>query len=1120
MTQWWSSAYNDIVSQLPQSIVDCLKLRIQNTKIRGKKCELNEESDNLDNSCFSENSATKKHIQCMFIEKEHLGFLWFEIILYKQRLWFLCAFNERFDQLDQTEKHHHCTLKRQDAKSNMNIHLEPVATKNIENKRLGLTVRGTNINKLLLLPQKKLVVVKLKQDRNSRKCGLQMRIPKTKIFKKQPSQPRHPGRKDLETRDERFEQFGPIGRYECTIRVRRKSVVAECPHEDLMAEAEEEGFSNYTTYLLITLPRFVLPLLVLQNLNLKVIRISPVSARASGLAGLFLKLFVSGIYRDIVKDIKHNTETPAASTGNDTVHSLWATIQAIQDACVYLLSKMTDPNLPTMQTRINGLALSLAEKTWAQDKLTANPDLATTWTPETDVNLTAFIKQSATQSAPPALAHTEEALKVWPRNKSAWSGEGVGDDDPIAIRRQPTVDKILAAVEAHHAVLFDSPPYSGKTGLASKLMRAIEERGDCMFKRSWVKYAASTLSDLAHQWAAWRVEIERMPMGSYVIFDETQVMYQLAAHSDFWAWMKDQQGFDGQYRVILFSAWQSGQLCRKTPHLGRLQLKDIRLTREEASDLLHNFNKRGKLTVDINQVTFDVMLGMTNNHIGYMRFLLEQLRRRSRETPFTHQDELLPFVTNPRAFLNEIFSTVRIPSLSDLSQTAYYSVLQSAIKEDPVVFKEDLHTPLLKTGLFEIQEGYLGLNCLWLRDAYINRIGQAKGRDHEYKYWNPDRHTIESFFHEAWQGEFYRSSYMVLRETDTLSNEMIIPEQERSGGRLDFWINNMYRYGFELIRGTDGLKDHVGRFSEGGSYYPLVTSGIVKEWRIINFRSIETKIQFRDSRMTFACYDHAQSQFVLKKKTDGKISEYAWQGEFYRSSYMVLRQTDTLSNEMIIPEQERSGGRLDFWINNMYGYGFELLRGTDGLKDHVGQFSEGGSYYPLVTSRIVKEWRIINFWSIETKIQFQDSRMTFACYNHAQSQFVLKKVSFEGHPMSMEIPIIPTPHTVSTLTTFHAVPETVNYQRTKVLQHNAYPVPTSCLICSCKTRSTHVTYSQEASIIFFYITHQHINLHPDPVYGGNEDSFENQTLQEEDSYKLRKPGVWQECVIILTGYTC
>ncbi|PRP78608.1 hypothetical protein PROFUN_13557 [Planoprotostelium fungivorum] len=110
------------------------------------------------------------------------------------------------------------------------------------------------------------------------------------------------------------------------------------------------------------------------------------------------------------------TQASVASTGNDTVHLPWATIQAIHKVIIYgsirrlsrpyhpvatsnILKKMTDPNLPTMRTRINGLALTLAEKTWAQDKLTANPDLATTWTPETDIDLTAFIKQSATQSA-------------------------------------------------------------------------------------------------------------------------------------------------------------------------------------------------------------------------------------------------------------------------------------------------------------------------------------------------------------------------------------------------------------------------------------------------------------------------------------------------------------------------------------------------------------------------------------------------------------------------------------------------------------------------------------------------------------------------------------------------
>ncbi|PRP87900.1 hypothetical protein PROFUN_02637 [Planoprotostelium fungivorum] len=65
MTQWWSSAYNDLVSQLPQSIVDCLKLRIQNTKIRGNKYELNEESDNLNGLFEKELASYNNKKQCM-----------------------------------------------------------------------------------------------------------------------------------------------------------------------------------------------------------------------------------------------------------------------------------------------------------------------------------------------------------------------------------------------------------------------------------------------------------------------------------------------------------------------------------------------------------------------------------------------------------------------------------------------------------------------------------------------------------------------------------------------------------------------------------------------------------------------------------------------------------------------------------------------------------------------------------------------------------------------------------------------------------------------------------------------------------------------------------------------
>ena len=65
MTQWWNSAYNDVIIQLPQSIIDCLKHRIQNTKIRGKKCDLNEESENLKGLFERELTTYNNKKQCM-----------------------------------------------------------------------------------------------------------------------------------------------------------------------------------------------------------------------------------------------------------------------------------------------------------------------------------------------------------------------------------------------------------------------------------------------------------------------------------------------------------------------------------------------------------------------------------------------------------------------------------------------------------------------------------------------------------------------------------------------------------------------------------------------------------------------------------------------------------------------------------------------------------------------------------------------------------------------------------------------------------------------------------------------------------------------------------------------
>ncbi|PRP78484.1 hypothetical protein PROFUN_13559, partial [Planoprotostelium fungivorum] len=93
MTQWWSSAYNDLVSQLPQSIVDCLKLCILYPKIRGKKCELNEESDNLKGLFEKELASYNNKKQCMKMNNKR----------YKERLQ---------DLIEEKEKEHKAEMKR------------------------------------------------------------------------------------------------------------------------------------------------------------------------------------------------------------------------------------------------------------------------------------------------------------------------------------------------------------------------------------------------------------------------------------------------------------------------------------------------------------------------------------------------------------------------------------------------------------------------------------------------------------------------------------------------------------------------------------------------------------------------------------------------------------------------------------------------------------------------------------------------------------------------------------------------------------------------------------------------------------------------------------------------
>lgn len=83
--------------------------------------------------------------------------------------------------------------------------------------------------------------------------------------------------------------------------------------------------------------------------------------------------------------------------------------------------------------------------------------------------------------------------------------------------------------------------------------------------------------------------------------------------------------------------------------------------------------------------------------------------------------------------------------------------------------------------------------------------------------------------------------------------------------------------------------------------------------------------------------------------------ESCFQDEFYRCFWK-----ETGSNIGISSEWCDSGqGRIDFLISEP-GWGFELLRDGDRLREHCERFSPGGRYHPWIQRGALKDWLILD----------------------------------------------------------------------------------------------------------------------------------------------------------------
>ena len=84
-----------------------------------------------------------------------------------------------------------------------------------------------------------------------------------------------------------------------------------------------------------------------------------------------------------------------------------------------------------------------------------------------------------------------------------------------------------------------------------------------------------------------------------------------------------------------------------------------------------------------------------------------------------------------------------------------------------------------------------------------------------------------------YQHEFSRACYLILG-----CNLFLTPEWKSlsSNGRVDFQIKSV-KWAIECVREGDRLDEHVSRFQLGGTYYPMIISGEIRDYILLDFRT-------------------------------------------------------------------------------------------------------------------------------------------------------------------------------------------------------------------------------------------------------------------------------------------
>ena len=239
--------------------------------------------------------------------------------------------------------------------------------------------------------------------------------------------------------------------------------------------------------------------------------------------------------------------------------------------------------------------------------------------------------------------------------------EGIDPNEPIVTFRKETVAKIIQKFDGHQTVMVRSPPFSGKTFLATLIKRKLELENCKVFIISMLPFAEQKILDDAKKfdetwkkalkgnssensemsWSQFmdflREHSEKSKENIYIIIDEAQIIY---SQSKVWAYVKYFTQSGRNIKFLCFATYGStifGNIPFQFNCL--LGLNDILLTHSEYKELLIAYNKflTVKIKAEYSQL-HDWLQSLTGFHIGFLKKTFLLINEEFKSNP--NQDQL------------------------------------------------------------------------------------------------------------------------------------------------------------------------------------------------------------------------------------------------------------------------------------------------------------------------------------------------------------------------------------------------------------------------------------------------------------------------------------------------